>query len=99
MKHNFKDLFLRKRPGEERRSEVVDRLSGKVSKEDAGYRPTSKGDKGSCGECEHYLLPGNPTSNCRRVAGSVYADDTCDYFTARTLENNSVAQPSNNGSM
>lgn len=63
-----------------RRQEVVDRLSGnKVSKETANYRVGKGSD--ICFECEHYLITGAPSSNCRRVLGPVEAQDTCDLFT------------------
>lgn len=75
------------RPGEKRRVEVVDRLTGKVSKQSAEYRGShEEQDKASCAECEHYLIPGNPTSSCRRVAGVVEARDVCDLFCPRMAE-------------
>lgn len=96
-KFNFPDFFRRARPGEERRSEVVDRLGGKLSKQDTNYRPGVRDDKASCAECEHYLLPGNPTSNCRKVAGVVYSVDMCDVWVARAAEN-TVQPPTQNRS-
>lgn len=79
------------REGEERRSVVVDRLSGKSSKQDVGYRPSSSSTKASCSECEHYGTPGDSSSTCRRVAGVVYGVDKCDLFVARAAE--SAVQP------
>lgn len=76
------------RPGEVRRAEVVGRLQGKVSKQDANYRVGDKGSKQLCGECVHYLSPSQSTSSCRRVAGPVAAEDTCDLFAARAVEGN-----------
>lgn len=66
---------------------VVDRLSGKISKQDAGYRPSSSDNKISCSECDHYGTPGDSSSTCNRVAGLVYGEDQCDYFVARAAEN------------
>lgn len=75
------------RPGEFRRGEVVDRLAGKTSKEQVNYRPGETADaKSSCGECEHFLTPGQPNSGCRRVAGVVEAIGLCDLFAPRASE-------------
>lgn len=71
------------RPGEERRKEVSERMGGKSSKQDVYYRPSPRGSTLLCSECEHYLVPNNPSSGCRKVAGIVYGDDTCDLYTAR----------------
>ncbi len=87
MKHNFPDFFRRARPGEERRGEVVDRLSGKLSKQDTSYRPAIEDENKSCSECAHNLQPGKPASNCHVVAGTVYDADVCDDWTARAGEN------------
>lgn len=77
------------REGERRRLYLVDRLAGKVSKEDANYRPAENEGttKESCAECEHYLQPGHETSSCRRTAGIVEAKDICDLFVPRENEN------------
>lgn len=78
--------------GPKRRAEVADRLKGKLSKEEANYRPQQNvEDKSSCRECEHYLDPEESSSLCRRVAGSVEADDICDLWVARTEDHS--AQP------
>lgn len=83
MRQKFAALLKRiPREGEERRIVVVDRLAGKVSKQDVGYRPSVFGDKRSCSECDHYEIPGDSTSVCRRVAGLVYGTDVCDMFAA-----------------
>lgn len=75
------------RSGEPRRGEVVDRLTGKVGKEDANYRASDQvNSKESCFECEHYLSPGQESSSCRRIAGVVHAEDVCDLFAARPTE-------------
>lgn len=66
---------------------VIDRLSGKTSKEDANYRDADERQtKETCFECEHYLSPGEAEAACRRVAGIVYAQDVCDLFVARAEE-------------
>lgn len=84
MKYNFPAFHRLPRPGEERRAEVVDRLQGKVSKYAAGYR---LGDSSSnCGNCSHNLAPENPTSNCQKAAGTIYTDDQCNEWEARTGE-------------
>jgi hypothetical protein len=71
----------------EQRRTLLDRLAGKVSKELAAYRAAHETEsKASCAECEHYLFPGQPTSSCRRVAGSVEAGDVCDLFVPREAE-------------
>jgi hypothetical protein len=75
--------------GPERRQLVVDRLAGKLTKEDANYRDLESNaprSKEVCFECEHYLSPGSSTSACRRVAGLVEAGATCDIFVARAKE-------------
>lgn len=75
------------RSGEVRRFEVKDRLTGKVGKEQANYRPSKETElKESCIECIHYLNPGSDVSSCRRVAGVVYGPDLCDLFAARQQE-------------
>lgn len=82
---------FRERPARRKR-EVVDRLSGKTSKQQVNYRPASSDVKSSCSECEHYQFPGQDTSNCRRVAGVVEAEDICDIFVARMAENQDTDQ-------
>lgn len=62
--------------------EIKDRLLGKVGRNTVNYRPASDSLK-SCAECRHYKFPGNPTSGCDKVAGLVYAEDTCDEFAAQ----------------
>jgi hypothetical protein len=82
----------KKRPrteGPERRQLIVDRLAGKITKEEANYRDTESQNpktKEICFECEHYLQPGSSTSACRRIAGPVKAEATCDLFVARSYE-------------
>lgn len=73
-------------PDGERRGYIIDRLSGKVSKEDANYRPAEHDTKESCAECHYYTAPGEPQASCRRVAGSIQGDLLCDYFEARKEE-------------
>lgn len=86
------DYSFRTRPGEIRRGTVIDRLSGKTSKQDVGYRPAKEGEKESCAECIYFTQPGQDTSSCVRVAGVVYAEDTCDIFASRPIEG-SPAKP------
>lgn len=86
MAEKVTDIFLRKRPGEQRRGVVIDRLSGKLAKTDSGYRPAGHETKAMCAECTHFLLPGNSVSSCRRVAGIVQHDGVCDLFTPREAE-------------
>jgi len=89
----MKDIYA---PDKRRRAYVVDRLTGKVSKEEANYRPHDNAEtKDTCAECEHYLIPGQENSSCRRVAGIVRAEDTCDLFAARAVEGGTV-QPQMN---
>lgn len=76
----------------DRKAEVIDRLSGKVSKKEVDYRQASKDTKASCAECEYYLFPGNPTSDCRRVAGRVESGDVCDLFVPRETEYGSTIE-------
>lgn len=76
-----------RKEGPNRRAVVVDRLSGKLSKEDANYRPAKELEsKESCAECEHYLIPGSASSSCRRVAGIVSGEGLCDLFVVRPTE-------------
>jgi len=76
----MKSLFDRKF----RMSEVISRLGGKVTKDEATYRPQSNTDsKECCMECEHYAEHGQPTSECRRVAGPVSAEGLCDLWVER----------------
>lgn len=75
--------------GPARRQLVVDRLAGKLTKEEANYRDLESQNpmkKEMCFECEHYLQPGDEYSACRRVAGPVKAEATCDLFVARSYE-------------
>lgn len=74
------------REGEQRRLEVLERLGGKITKSEAELRPAGRNTKINCAECVHFLLPGNPTSSCRRVAGVVYAETVCDLFAPRETE-------------
>lgn len=69
-----------------RKQTIVDRLSGKKSKEEVVYRPAEKGSKKDCSECRFFLKAGNPTSNCERVAGLVYDRDICNLFIPREEE-------------
>jgi hypothetical protein len=83
-------------PDKQRRSYVADRLGGKVTKEESNYRPHDSADtKDTCFECTHYLDVGEESSSCRRVAGIVYAEDTCDMWAARAEEKSEV-QPQMN---
>lgn len=97
MKFNFPEFDRRARPGEERRGEVVDRLSGKLSKQTASYRPSIEDENKSCSECAHNVQPGKPASNCQVVAGTVYDEDVCDDWKARAGEF-SVQPPTQNRS-
>ncbi len=74
-----------------RRKFIAERLAGKISKEDANYRNSQSNSKEMCGECDYYQFPGQPTSNCKRVAGVVEAEDVCDYFYPRRDEVNVLA--------
>lgn len=70
-----------------RRDEISDRLStDKQSKEEVSYRGTTPEDVDKCIECEYYEKPGEDSSSCKKVAGLVYADDTCDLFEKRSKE-------------
>lgn len=74
-------------PDKNRRAYIVDRLRGKITKEEANYRPHDDADSvDTCFECEHYLDPGSEHSACRRVAGVIEAEDTCDLWAARAGE-------------
>lgn len=79
---------------EKERSEISARLEGKKSKEEVAYRAKNPGSKESCEECKHYLNPGEDSSNCKIVAGLVYAEDTCDLFDSRVKENKVEGQDS-----
>lgn len=80
------DYSNRTRSGEIRRGVVIDRLSGKSSKQDVGYRPAREGEKESCAECIYFTQPGSDTASCVRVAGVTYAEDVCDLFASRPTE-------------
>lgn len=72
---------------QQQRNYVVDRLSGKIGKGEANYRPAQEaGNKSSCAECEHYEFPGQESSTCKIVAGQVEAMDLCDRFLARVAD-------------
>ena len=78
-------------PDKERKSLVADRLGGKVTKEEANYRPHDNADrKDTCAECDSYLTPGEAQSSCRKVAGLVEAEDTCDLWAARVSEGTGI---------
>ena len=73
--------------GPNRRQVIADRLSGKISKEEANYRDAKETEtKENCAECTHYLTPGQLHASCRRVAGIVTGTDVCDLFVARIEE-------------
>ena len=73
-----------RRAGEFRRNELVDRLSGKKTKEQTNYRSAEAVDtKQMCSECQNYITPKNPESACKKVVGFVKADAVCDLFSAR----------------
>lgn len=74
-------------PATRRKQSIVDRLSGKQSKESATYRDGNEANtKSSCAECEYYLHPGQAESSCGKVAGVVEARSVCDLFTPRVSE-------------
>lgn len=66
---------------------AIERLAGKVSKQDVDYRPSEEGTKSSCSECQYYEAPSQPNSSCIRVAGPVEGKDICDLFKSREYEN------------
>jgi hypothetical protein len=82
-------------PDKQRKAYVVDRLGGKITKEEANYRPHDNANtKDTCFECDHYLNTGEQNSACRRVAGVVNAEDTCDLWVARISEGTEQPQMS-----
>lgn len=74
--------------GNERRQDVVDLLEGKKGKTDVNYMSADKREgenqdaevAASCEACGNYLSPGEPTSKCAVVMGTVEADGICDMF-------------------
>lgn len=80
-------------PSTARKQSIVDRLSGKQSKESAVYRDGNEAlTKSSCAECENYLYPGQAESSCAKVAGVVEARSVCDLFTPRVSEHGDRGQ-------
>ena len=76
----------------EEQLETTDMLGGKVSKKEANYRPVDEGGDGSCEICMSYEFPGNDSSTCVKVAGTVYAEDTCDLWEPTQQEASPVAE-------
>ena len=69
-----------------RRYEVAGRLRGKVTKEEANYRPHDSAETtDTCFECKHYMSR-EDAAGCKKVAGIVYAEDTCDLWASRGKE-------------
>jgi hypothetical protein len=67
-----------------RKADVVGRLEGKLSKEEANYRPQDNTEsKKTCFDCVYYENEGEAISMCKRVAGMVEANDLCDLWAAR----------------
>lgn len=63
---------------------LMQRLSGKLSKEQSNYRPSKEvKTKRSCAECQNYETPGASAGSCVRVAGAIEARDVCDLFVPR----------------
>ncbi len=62
----------------------IDRLMGKLSKDEANYRPAVElRSKESCAECANYEAPGESSGTCVKVAGAIEARDKCDIFMSK----------------
>jgi hypothetical protein len=76
-------------PAGQRRQEIIDRLSGKKSKQEVNYRAHDNDTNEQCSECVSYLSPGVPQAACKLVAGIVEGEMLCDLFKARPVEGSS----------
>lgn len=76
-----------KGPDYSAKGDVKSLLQGsKKTHSESHYRPAEDDSKMRCSECEYYVKPGQPRSDCRKVIGVIEAEGTCDLYKARTSE-------------
>lgn len=56
-------------------------VTGKAAKDQVNYQEHPKGDQ-QCSNCQYYVQPGDGenTGTCRRVKGTIEADDWCSVY-------------------